>query len=156
MLAPNHPINRLRRIAARLAECGDDEADWFSQSLAEYESGARLGLRLDEALGMSIGRGRTAWFETEANAQRDRIIREMAIRFFPNSTAREIAAAFRRYEGGEFRRHRGFKNPPPNADLKRRSMFRLLKSCIHGAPSERTVRRALSRHENDVFMAAGL
>ena len=71
-------ITRLRRIVAQLS--GDD-GQWFRECLELYQAGARDGLRLDVCLGLVPGRGRTPWWESEACAERDQIVRSIAAKY---------------------------------------------------------------------------
>lgn len=148
-------IDRLRRIAARLVELGDADSDWFAAALTQYESSARFGLSIDEALGLRPGRGQTAWWEMEANNRRDELIRQIAKRFFGDLVQRDAAAAIigkaRLYESATWKTHRQFTSPPESIQGSLRGdLFLLLKT---GAPlSVRTAQRALC-HQTADFVA---
>lgn len=142
-------IDRLRSIAARLLEREDVAAAWFGAALQEYTAGAQHGLTLDQALGLRAGPGARPWWQLEALARRDEVLRAIAARHFParsaKAAAEAITSAAQRYEAVGWRRHRAFMAPPAEiAGTLRGELFYLLKTG--GALSVRTVERAL-RHE---------
>lgn len=154
-MAATDAIDRLRGIATRLEVREDPDAEWFREALALYESGARHGLDLDAALGLRPGPGGTTWWEQEAAAQRDDLVRLIAARYFGGLSQRAQAEAIthkvRGYEAGAYRAHRKFA-AAPRAILGsvRAWLFALLKT---GAPiSVSTVRRALAQ-ETPLFVS---
>ena len=155
-------ITRLRRIAAQLS--GDD-GRWFRECFELYQARARDGLRLDACLGLVPKRGRTPWWEREACAARDRIVRGIAAKYCAGvrttHAARWIVGQAFIYETGEYRFHRKLNAPPAAIEgTIRADLFRLLKahgrthSASHKAlsPSYATILRALKKnHEISVF-----
>ena len=154
-------ITRLRRIVAQLS--GDD-GQWFRECLALYQAGARDGLRLDVCLGLVPGRGRTPWWESEACAERDQIVRSIAAKYCAGMrtthAARWIVGQAFSYETGEYRFHRKLTAPPAAIEgTVRADLFRLLKahgrtrsaSCKSLSPSYATILRALKTLRNSLF-----
>ncbi|MGH9644851.1 MAG: hypothetical protein ACRD3Q_20805, partial [Terriglobales bacterium] len=70
-------IARLRAVAAHLVEGNHPEAAWFAARLSEYEAGAPFGLQLGAAFGLHLAPGAQGWWESEARAKRDALIRAM-------------------------------------------------------------------------------
>jgi hypothetical protein len=138
MPPPTSAIDRLRAVAAREAAIGDPEG--FAGAVAEYESGARLGLRLDEVLNLSVSR----WWATEALAQRDALVQQLAASFFTQEPSGVVASALARYAASiEWRNARAYRSPPTGTSERHRLCFQILK--LGDAPSARTVRRILAR-----------
>ena len=83
-MASDYPpvaVGRLREVAARLAELrygGGEAGRWLLNLVAEYSSGARLGLRLDEATGLIPKPGHSPWWVIEDREHRDELLRESA------------------------------------------------------------------------------
>src|SRR5271155_4207413 len=72
--SPVHAITRLREVVARLAELedgGGEAGRWFVNVMIEYQSGAHLRLRLDEAAGLIPKPGHNWWWEAEKLQRRD-------------------------------------------------------------------------------------
>lgn len=156
MTEATHAIDRLRGIAMRLEAREDPDAEWFREALALYESGAPHGLGLAAAFGLRpAGPGATPWWELEARAARDALLRIVAARYFGGLSHRAQAAAIvhkvRAYEATSYRAHRKFRSAPPVIrGTHRELLFGLLK-C--GAPiGESTVRAALAK-ETTVFVS---
>jgi hypothetical protein len=88
-------IADLRQVAAQLEQSGDRLLERHAAALHRYDEEARLGLTLDDALGLSQRGGAGAWWVQEARARRDEAIRLVATRFYgnhdPGSAADEIA-----------------------------------------------------------------
>lgn len=149
-----HAIARLRAHVAYLAELpdgGGETGGWLCGVVAEYEVGARLGVRLDELVGLLPGPGRESWHRIEDRAQRDAWLRDLAQEMFVDGPslrrqpmAKEIARQLLRYETSAWRHDQQFLAPPSGCSRIRAIQFRVLK--INGtAPSWQTVERALGR-----------
>jgi hypothetical protein len=126
------PIDRLRRISVYLRDTGYSDHEWFTTALAQYESAARHRLSFDQALGLSLGPGATAWWEIEDDRKRDMMIRAISARHFdgatPRAAALAITAAVERYAAAGWRRHRDFISPPTGLlGTLRGDLFVLLK-----------------------------
>jgi hypothetical protein len=147
-------IELLRRVAARLSGIEDADAGEFAARLAEYEAGARHGLTLGAAFGLTLGRGETPWWQLEASARRDEILRDLAARYFPSLRQRRAATALMqaiaRYEASGWRQHRRDLSPPAGLSPLQRGLFTLLK--LDAPLSVATVRRALA-HEIPLFVS---
>src|SRR5260370_4346578 len=155
-------ITRLRRIALQLS--GDD-GRWFRECLELYQAGASDGLRLDVCLSLVPKRGRTPWWESESCAERDQIVRGIAVKYCAGMqtthAARWIVGQACIYETGEYRFHQKLTAPPAAIEgTVREDLFRLLKahgrtrsaSCKALSPSYATILRALKKkHEVAVF-----
>jgi hypothetical protein len=144
MTAP--AIDRLRRLILRLTDLNDSDAEWFVAAVRQYEVGARFGTLLDDALELRAGAGQTSWWEHEANARRDKLIRTIATRYFGSLSQRDAAETIvrkaRLYETSGWRRHRAFIAPPEAIEGSLRGdLFYLLKT--HARVSEAIARRAL-------------
>jgi hypothetical protein len=61
-------------------------------ALRRYDDGAGAGLTLDKAFGLT-GRGAVQWWRQERLANRDRALRDIHRRFYPELTASAAAAA---------------------------------------------------------------
>lgn len=73
-------IDRLRRIAGSLKRENVDAA-WFVAALAQYESGAPLGMSMEAAFGLACSsRGQRPWWALEARRRRDELIRAIDAR----------------------------------------------------------------------------
>jgi hypothetical protein len=147
------PIARLRAIAARLLARDDPDGEWFACCLSEYQAGARHGRTLGDAFGLRLRPGESGWWELEARARRDDLIRRLAARFFSDlrrgAAATAIAGKVRRYESSRWRQHKAFTAPPAATSELGRALFELLKV---GAPvTESVIARAL-RQQTPVFM----
>jgi hypothetical protein len=103
-LPPDHPIARLRRLAEVLAiaaadpACGPElasDAEWFAAALRRYDHGAAAGIDLDRACGLAFSRGKSPWWETEAQHQRDALIRETHATYFAGLDISEAAEQIR-------------------------------------------------------------
>jgi hypothetical protein len=139
-------IDRLRRVAQRLTGMNDPDTEWLVSAIRQYEAGARFGVLLDDALELRASRGQTSWWEEEANALRDDLIRHIASRYFGSLSQRAAAEAIvrkaRLYETSGWRRHRAFIAPPEAIQGSLRGdLFYLLKT--HAPVSEAIARRAL-------------
>jgi hypothetical protein len=150
------PINRLRRIAARLRKGGDVDGDgtWLTTAVAEYSSGARYGRTLDSALGLTPASSRRGWWTGEAVRARDELLRTIARTYFKHDSncgvAREIRAQLLRFETTHWPKTRHFMSPPDTLRGVEREFFRLEKLDI--PTGLRTIERAL-RHEPVVVVA---
>jgi len=138
-LASDYPpvaVGRLREVAARLAELrygGGEAGRWLLNLVAEYSSGARLGLRLDEATGLIPKPGHSPWWVIEDREHRDELLRESAESWIGSPCTRPAA---------RWSRDRPFKSPPDESHEKLDElMFGLLK--CGPAPAQRAVERAL-------------
>lgn len=105
------PIDCLRKALAILRHDGSAEVVFVADRIEKYIAGARNGERLDTALGLAPLPGATPWWEIEARAERDAVLKMLRDRHFPNlllsEAAREISAIALR------RQSRGF-GPPAN------------------------------------------
>jgi hypothetical protein len=150
-------INRLRRIAARLIERGDEDGAWFATCLAEYQAAARFKLDLGVAFGLRPGAGRTGWWERESCAARDQCIRRIGAGFYGEKSKRGAASALMkalgRYKATGWRRDKEFRYPPPAiAGTLDAELHRLLKLGVPVSIS--TARAALdSAKEPGVYVS---
>lgn len=125
-------IDRLRRISAYLNDTGHGDNEWFKSALDQYESAVCHGLSFDQALGLRLGPGATAWWEIEARRKRDMLIRAIFTRYFRGAKRRvsalAITVAMERYAAAGWLRHRAFTSPPPELiGTLRGDLFELLK-----------------------------
>ena len=132
-MASDYPpvaVGRLREVAARLAELrygGGEAGRWLLNLVAEYSSGARLGLRLDEATGLIPKPGHSPWWVIEDREHRDELLRESAESWIGSPCTRPAA---------RWSRDRPFKSPPDGSHEKLDElMFGLLK--CGPAPAQR-------------------
>jgi len=148
------PINRLRAIARRLVDRRDVDGAWFMTALLSYQAGARHGLSLDAAFGLTPESGARGWWTEELQLQRDVLLRAIACEYFGTlshrAAAAEIMRQLGRYQAGRWRKHRDGLRPPAGATDLQLELFKLLK--IDAAVSARTIERAL-RHEPPDFVA---
>jgi hypothetical protein len=112
---------RLRRLVPTLAE-GDPDAKWLASALARYLGSAPAGLDLDTAVGLATPPGGSPWWRAEAEAERDRLLRELAGpgpgRVLPR--AQMVQRLLRRYAATSWPRDRASKSPSaPNELLYR-------------------------------------
>ena len=142
-------IARLRRLVVTLAD-GDADERWLADGLRRYFADAPLGLAsLDLALDLDPGPGGVSWHEEERRAQRDSLLRDMAVRHFPGqrpgAAAKEIQAAWRRYSRNRLanERRRGESGAAPGTlDAE---LFELAR--LDGPPEERRVRDIIASAE---------
>jgi hypothetical protein len=127
--SPLAAVNELRWAAALLAEHGGERGARFAAKVAEYETGAKYGQRLDETFGLTPAPGCEPWWATEAREERARLIRIIAVEFHSElPSARQLAKALRRYEGAGWIRDRPYRNPPSRASELDKMLFRVLKA----------------------------
>jgi hypothetical protein len=113
---PIAAIGRLREVATLVAELedgGGEAGRWLLNLVAEYSSGARLGLRLDELAGLIPQPGHDNWWQIEDLQHRDELLRGVADRWFAAELSRRrqaaaIAKALRPYGTTAWRRDRAF------------------------------------------------
>jgi hypothetical protein len=150
--SPLSAINRFRRLAAYLAEApgAGDDGRWFSNLVLEFESGAPFGAQLDDLAGLRPPPGGEHWWQTERRMRRDALLRDLAATLYPanprcgSHQAEEIAAKLQRYEASQWLRDRPFLMPPRRCTRTRALLFMILKANPRGAPSARTIERALA------------
>jgi hypothetical protein len=106
-VTPRLAIDRLEELASRLGElpdAGGEAGEWFRAAVANYLAGARDGLRFDVALGLIPPVGGESWFSTKDREGRNRLLCEIAVRFFADKPiaeqAREIAKDSGRFKSG--------------------------------------------------------
>lgn len=105
-------VERLRRLAPALAE-GDDDARWLADALGRYLAAAAAGVDLDQALGLATPPGGAPWWRAAADAERDRLIRELAAETggSVNARAGAVQARLKRYGSTAWVRDRVTKQP---------------------------------------------
>lgn len=141
-------VDDLRFLAALALEYGGARGATLARRIGDYMAGARDGVKLDQALGLSPGLGETPWWTAELRAQRDALLVEIAERFFANesSVRRRAAGIMRRiarYEAGAWQRDKLWKSAPEQYDGKLEALlFALLKLRL--PLSVRTVQRTLA------------
>jgi len=148
--SPVHAITRLREVVARLAELedgGGEAGRWFVNVMIEYQSGAHLRLRLDEAAGLIPKPGHNWWWEAEKLQRRDEYLREIARRFCAPAGRRrlkdQIIEYLEKYEAGRWKRDKPFKLPPEAyRGTVQELLFYVLK--CGPAPGPRAIERAVS------------
>ena len=153
------PIDRLRAIARHLDEIQHPDATWFAAALAAYESGARHGMTLDDALGLRVGQGERPWWAVEAMQQRDELLRAIARQHFPSMSRRAAAAAIahelNRYRESRWRVDRAYRQPPAQLlGSVRAELFRLLKLDVPLGVG--TLRRALDSAREPLAHETGI
>lgn len=116
MSAPSQ-IAVLRRLAIiALAEHGDAAVQAIGANLLTFVEADDAG-SLDDALGLSVARGEPTWRAARARTERNRLLRLARLAFFADATpaeaAREIAAAWRRYDSTSWPRDRNAFDCPP-------------------------------------------
>ncbi|HJU18591.1 MAG TPA: hypothetical protein VJ770_19235 [Stellaceae bacterium] len=161
MSEPLFAIRQLRTVAARLSELpdqGGEDGTWFVARLAEYESGARHGMRFDELLGLIPGAGGETWWAAENRERRNALLQEIATRFFPGKAlscqAKEIAKERNEYERSAWRRHRTFRDPPASVRGTVRELLFWMLKCGGPSLSEERIRRILKAGHQTPSIAA--
>lgn len=142
-------IARLRRLVVTLAD-GDADERWLADGLRRYFADAPMGLAsLDLALDLDPGPGGVSWHEEERRAQRDRLLRDMAVRHFPGqrpgAAAKGVLVAWRRYTRNRLAIERRCGETAAAVGSIEAAMFELAR--LDGPPAERQVRNILAAAE---------
>lgn len=140
-------LARLDRVARHLTTHDDPDVQWLGDRLtallaSEYTSA-------DEALGLTAGgRGLLKPLTAAAFAERDRVLREAAKRFFPGQApaaqARELHRALLRYSTTGWRRERTLSAPPIERVGAIEELLHRALRCRDHVVGERTIRAILA------------
>ena len=145
-----HPIARLRRIAANVADGNPLEPSdgaWLADKVHQYIAEAPLGATLDSVFDLAPAPGQLPWWSVENLDNRNRLIVEAARQFFPDlkpsRQAAELARRGRRYEASAWRRDRQSESMPRGYYDRLDGVFFALLSRHGGMPGKRQIERIL-------------
>ncbi len=141
-----NPHARLVALAADLRAGTLDAED--REQLAEVIVRVALGEDATAALGLKRRPGQRLWSTTEALAERDRLLREAVVKFFPglstSAQARELHAQMLRYHSSGWQYERSAAECPSRHTGRLCELLWLALRQVDRMLSERTLRSTLS------------